>query len=194
MQKDRIYRVYWVYVDGMIDYRTQGYVGVTKENVQHRLLEHFRSNRPVGSIIRDLRNNNEIVKVVELFRGSKEEALAKEYEYRPARFIGWNIMAGGNRATIVCVKCGKTIPKGYTNVNKLCSDCNDYDGRFVVGSKPANYGKGEKYLLISPDGVEHTPEAFTVFCKHNDLTPQNLRKVAKGTRKHHKGWKAIKLS
>jgi len=193
MQKTRLYRVYWIYTEGMSDYKTQGYVGVTKNSIFHRLGQHLHSKRPVGYILRELKDTGIDIKVVELFRGTKEEALDKEYELRPNRYIGWNIQAGGNRSTVVCSNCGKYLPKGYSNSKHLCTECNDYDGKFTKGNTPHNYGKGEKYLLIDPDGNEYRPEVFTLFCKEHNLTPQNLRKVAKGTRKHHKQWKAIKL-
>lgn len=66
---------------------------------------------------------------------------------------------------------------------------NDFKGTFTEH----NYGKGEKYELIDPEGNIYRPEVFTVFCRERGLTPQNLRKVAKGTRKNHKGWLAKKL-
>ena len=57
-----------------------------------------------------------------------------------------------------------------------------------------NYGTGKRYLITDPDGNTYTPESIVEFCREHELTPQNLRKVAKGTRKHHKGWKAVEIS
>lgn len=193
MQKHRMYKVYWIHAEDMEDIRSQGYVGITKNNLHYRFGQHTHSKRPVGHILRELISEGVVLKIVEVYRGTREQAMKKEYELRPKRFIGWNIRAGGNRATIVCVKCGVTIPKGYTNNKKLCSTCHDNDGRFLKGREPWNKGRGEKYMLISPEGIEYIPDVFTTFCKEYDLTPQNIRKVAKGTRKHHKGWTATKL-
>lgn len=106
----------------------------------------------------------EKIEIDQLAMLPKEEALTMEYNLRPNRYIGWNTMAGGNRPT-----------------------------KFTKGHKPANYGKGEHYKLTAPDGTVYIPEAFTVFCREHGLIPQNLRKVAKGLRKHSNGWKAERI-
>jgi hypothetical protein len=192
MVKFRYYKVYWIYTAGMKNMEIEGYIGVTKRNIHYRLEQHFYSTRPVGHILRELGLSN--VKVVEVMRGSFEECMEKERELRPTRFIGWNIRAGGNLTTIHCPQCGEYMPKGSRNTEGVCASCSTNDGRFVAGFEPWNRGKGERYLLIDPSGKQYTPEVFTVFCAEQGITPQNLRKVAKGTRKHHKGWKAIRLS
>lgn len=186
--KHRLYKVYWIKTSDMIDPYTQGYIGITKNNIDKRLGQHKCSKRPIGYQVRHYD-----VSIVELHRGMKEDALELEYHYRPKQNIGWNIMAGGNKTTIVCIECNKELPNGHKNVNKLCSNCNTFKGTFEVGDRPHNYGKGEKYRLTDPDGIMYEPEVFTIFCRDNNLTPQNLRKVAKGNRKHHKGWLAVKL-
>jgi predicted GIY-YIG superfamily endonuclease len=191
MCKHRIYRVYWIKLREHTDILTEGYVGITKHSIAYRLSQHFNSNRPVGSILREI--GKEDIECVEVCRGTKEEAIEKEYQLRSKRYTGWNIMAGGNMFTVVCKECGAHLPKGYRNVRMLCSSCNEDDGRFLKGSIPHNAGLGEKYILIDPEGAIYTPEVFTRFCKEHDLNPQNLRKVAKGTRKHHMGWTATKV-
>lgn len=55
-------------------------------------------------------------------------------------------------------------------------------------------GTGKRYLLTDPEGNTYTPTSLVEFCREHGLTPQNLRKVAKGTRKNHKGWIAKELS
>ena len=47
------------------------------------------------------------------------------------------------------------------------------------------------YEVISPDGVIHIiSEGWKEWCFRNGLNPSNMTKVAKGERKHCKGWKA----
>lgn len=191
MCKHRIYKVYWIKLPEHIDIMKDGYVGITKHSISYRLSQHFNSNRPVGSILREI--GKESIEIVEVTRGTKEEALNKEYLLRPNRFTGWNILAGGNQPTIVCLQCGEHLHKGIRNVNGLCASCNTFKGTFEKGSIPWNTGLGEKYILIDPEGNIHKPEVFTVFCRDNNINPQNIRKVAKGTRKHHKGWTATKI-
>lgn len=168
--KHRLYVLYWIKTSDMTDPMKDGYIGITKNSLATRLSQHRCSKRPIGYQVRA----NEVT-IVELHRGMKEDILELEYKYRYKMDIGWNIMAGGNYGTVRCKKC------------------NEYKGRFEIGNKSHNYGKGEKYILIDPEGIIYEPEVFTKFCNDNNLTPQNLRKVAKGSRKHHKGWKATKV-
>lgn len=53
--------------------------------------------------------------------------------------------------------------------------------------------KGEKWLLTNPDGDEMIIFSLSKFCRDNFLTSSNMKKVAIGERKHHKGWKCKKL-
>lgn len=186
--KHRLYKVYWIRTLDMLDPYKEGYIGITKNQLDKRLGQHKCSKRPIGYQVRQ-----QDVIIEELHRGMKEDALKLEYQYRPLQHIGWNIMAGGNVTTVVCSKCLTELPKGHKNENKLCATCNKYKGTFEEGNIPHNYGKGEKYKLTNPDGIEYMPDVFTVFCREQGLNPQNLRKVAKGNRKHHKGWTAVKL-
>lgn len=185
--KKRLYKVYHIRQKG-VESLSEGYIGITKNNLDFRLSQHFCSKRPVGEILRKL--GKDAVEIVQLAMLPKEEALQMEYELRPRRNMGWNQMAGGGRVTVKCPSCGKHLPKRRSGT--YCIDCRDT--RFQKGHTPHNYGQGEKYKLIDPEGNVYYPEAFTAFCREHNLTPQNLRKVAKGQRKHHKGWKAVRLT
>jgi group I intron endonuclease len=46
----------------------------------------------------------------------------------------------------------------------------------------------KSYICISPQGVKYTTNNIIEFSTQNNLTPQNMRSVAKGKRKHHKNW------
>lgn len=184
--KNRIYKVYHIRLIGNTNLG-EGYIGITKNSLKFRLQQHTTSKRPVGKILRSLKPDE--YEIVELFRGNKEFALAKEYELRPERYMGWNVMAGGGVTTVKCPICGKPLPKRKTGA--MCEQCNP--SKFTKGHKPHNYGCGEKYELTDPEGNKYYPEAFTVFCREHNLNPQNLRKVAKGLRKHSNGWIAKKV-
>ena len=184
--KTRLYKVYHIHVKGNTNLN-EGYVGVTRHSLTYRLGQHFCSKRPVGTILRALGREN--IEIDQLAMLPKEEALNMEYNLRPNRYIGWNAMAGGNRRTVFCPICGKPMPKRRSGT--VCATCKPT--KFTKGYKPANYGKGEHYKLTAPDGTVYIPEAFTVFCREHGLIPQNLRKVAKGLRKHSNGWKAERI-
>jgi len=177
----RLHKVYHIRIKGNTDLR-EGYIGITRRSLPYRLGQHFNSKRPVGTILRNL--GREAVEIVEVTRGYKEYALNVEYILRPSMNEGWNVRAGGDAFTVVCPQCGRYLPKRKTGT--ICADCQQT--QFSKGHIPHNAGMGERYTLISPEGTLYNPEVFTRFCKENNLTPQNLRKVAKGTRKNHKGW------
>ena len=47
------------------------------------------------------------------------------------------------------------------------------------------------YIIQDPQGNMFVlAHSFTKFCKDNELSRHNLRKVAEGSRSHHKFWKA----
>lgn len=185
-EKTELFKVYHIRLKGNTDTK-EGYIGITQRSLAFRLCQHFNSTRPVGKKLRSL--GRDAVEIVLLATLPQDKAEELEFTLRPSLSIGWNIRAGGNRATVCCPSCGKKLPNRKTG--SYCQDCRDM--RFRPGHKPFNYGQGEKYQLIDPEGNIHQPEAFTVFCQENNLTPQNLRKVAQGVRTHHKGWIAIKL-
>ena len=185
--KTRLYKVYHIHEKGNNDL-SSGYVGITRRSLSYRLSQHFCSTRPVGEILRKLGRENVEITLIKML--PKAEALNMEYVLRPALNIGWNRMAGGNFATVRCPVCDKPMPKRRTGT--VCREC--FDTRFKNGDMPHNYGTGKRYLITDPDGNTYTPESLVEFCREHGLTPQNLRKVAKGTRKHHKGWKAVEIS
>jgi hypothetical protein len=184
--KTRLYKVYHIRLKNNPNIN-DGYVGVTRRSLSCRLSEHFCSKRLIGKILRTL--NRDEIEIIEVIRLEKESALNLEYQLRPKQFIGWNDRAGGNRATVKCPSCGKPLPK--RRGGSYCEDCNNC--KFHKGHIPHNYGQGEKYKLTDPQGNVYYPEVFTVFCRDYDLIPQNLRKVSKGKRNHHKGWHAVRL-
>ncbi len=175
--------MYHIRLKGVID-TNEGYIGITRRSLPYRLGQHFNSKRPVGKTLRSL--GRDAIEIVQLAFLPKDKAEELEYNLRPSLHLGWNIRAGGNRTTVRCIMCGKPLA-----CRRTCQDC--HDTRFQPNHKPFNYGKGERYQLTSPEGMVYTPEALTVFCKEHNLTPQNIRKVANGTRKHHKGWTVIRL-
>lgn len=186
-EKTRLYKVYHIHEKENTNVN-EGYVGITRRSLSYRLEQHMCSKRPVGTILRSLGKKNIVIDQLAML--PKEQALMLEYQLRPKLNIGWNVRAGGDRFTVVCPICGKRLVHRKTGT--ICATCQPTT--FHKGDIPHNYGKGEHYILTSPEGVVYRPLAFTVFCREHDLTPQNLRKVAKGTRKHSKGWKAERIA
>lgn len=188
-EKTRLYKVYHIHVTGNNNLE-EGYIGVTRRSLSYRLGQHMNSKRPVGKILREL--GKDAVEITQLAFLPKEEALAKEFKLRPKLNMGWNTLAGGNQKTLYCPMCGKSMPH-KPKKTILCWDC--YSAMLSIGFQKNNsYGKGEHYRLFAPDGTVYEPEAFTVFCSEHNLNPQNLRKVAKGERKHSKGWRAERIT
>ena len=183
--KTRLYKVYHIRIkdNGNLD---EGYIGVTRRSLSYRLSQHMCSPRPVGEILRKL--GKEAVEIRQLAILPKDEALAMEYKLRPKLNKGWNSRAGGNEATLLCPSCGKPMPH-KPKKTLFCWEC--YKNLLSIGFIKGNTaGTSEHYRLTAPDGTVYEPQFFTDFCREHDLTSQNIRKVAKGKRKHHKGWLA----
>ncbi|WP_295789467.1 hypothetical protein [uncultured Veillonella sp.] len=184
--KTRLYKVYFIHELGEVDIN-KGYIGITRRSLQYRLGQHMNSQKLVGRKLREL--GRDFVVIEQLAMLPKDKALDMEYQLRPRRHMGWNVMAGGNKKTVRCPMCGKYLPKRKEGT--ICQTCRPT--KFQIGHTPANFGTGEKYRLVSPEGITYEPVSLTQFCRENNLTAQNIRKVAKGKRKHHKGWTAVKI-
>lgn len=50
-----------------------------------------------------------------------------------------------------------------------------------------------KWIFIDPEGNEHRVNNFRGFCKEHGLDDGRMYNTYTGARKHHKGWKAIRL-
>ena len=151
---------------------TQGYIGITC-NINQRIRQHRCAGR--------LTSDKELVL---LCVGTKDYCLDMEYKLRPEPNMGDNQNSGGEYRTQY--KRPNTIIEGRPSRATGKPPMT----RFTKGQIPHNYGTGQSYILTSPDGEEFLVVSLCTFCKEYNLTPQNLRKVAKGERKYHKGWKA----
>lgn len=167
------HKVYHIHVVGNDDVM-QGYIGVTGD-----FTARMRSHKHTGML-----NSERCVTV--LAQGSKEECYAIEYKLRPQDGIGWNKGKGGYRNAGLIKKGERINP--LTEIKR--GEHLSLSTEFKRGQTPHNKGAGKDYMFTDPEGNEHLVTCITDFCTANNLTPQNMRKVARGLRKHHKGWKA----
>ena len=49
--------------------------------------------------------------------------------------------------------------------------------------------RGQEYILISPEGVEHYIKGLCAFCREHGLNHANMSSVLAGRHAHHKGWR-----
>jgi hypothetical protein len=66
--------------------------------------------------------------------------------------------------------------------------------RGIPCSEAAIASTAKRFLIIFPDGHEEEIINMRKFCRENDLSYRNMKRVLRGERKQHKGFKAIKLS
>jgi len=68
-------------------------------------------------------------------------------------------------------------------------------GRNLSDEHKANIkvSMSKKWLVVSPDGFEHTTRDMKDFCIKNNLDYSCMSQVNKGRIKHHKGWTCNKL-
>ena len=76
-------------------------------------------------------------------------------------------------------------------LSKLTKEKFAIDSEYRMRHKLAVQSKCSKLYdgFISPDGIIYSPVFnLTEFCNVHNLTQQNMDKLAKGYRRHHKGW------
>jgi len=145
-----------------------GYVGVTR-GLRRRLYQHRASG---------LFAERTVLRI--LLVGTEDDCLKLERQLRPEKGMGWNKAEGGWN------HCTGTI--GH-EARIAAGERHSPATEFYKGQPAHNAGSTE-YLLTDPNGNEYMVHNLTAFCKAKNLTRENLRKVARGTRKHHKGWTA----
>jgi predicted GIY-YIG superfamily endonuclease len=168
------HKVYHIHYESNPDLM-QGYIGVTSD-----LKQRIRSHRASGMLKKG-------DTVTTLYVGSREDCYALEEKLRPSDGIGRNKSKGG------LINCSSIRPG-----QRLSPDTEFKKGQhhsksteFRKGVTPHNKGKGKDYILTDPEGKEYYVSCISDFCRAHNLTAQNIRKVAKGERNFHKGWKAV---
>lgn len=92
--------VYWIHLPEHTDMFTEGYIGITKHNAQHRFQGHVyaarRSDKSsvIGNVIRKYGPGNLIVDTLVIC--TEEYAAWLETKLRPEKGIGWNMAVGGD--------------------------------------------------------------------------------------------------
>jgi len=81
-----MYKLYWIRNEDHTNPYAEGYIGITKRVVKHRLNEHKIRRDDL-----DLSNTT----IETLHTGTKQEMSNLEEQYRPASWIGWNKAKGG---------------------------------------------------------------------------------------------------
>jgi len=79
------------------------------------------------------------------------------------------------REHIEKLKIANSRPRGQMSIQSRLSKCN-------------------KYLIISPDGIEYKIKGLKDFCKEHTLNLSQMRRVSKGVLETYKGWKCITLT
>lgn len=74
------------------------------------------------------------------------------------------------------------------DLTKILTPAQEYQRRSKISASQRAGSRGFFYKLVSPTGSIHVTINLTEFCKIYQLNRQNLEKVAKGERNHHKGW------
>ena len=154
---------------------TRGYVGVTND-IRFRMYGHKKTGMLTAGR-----------EFVVLHTGDMGSCLALEASLRPVPGIGWNTMEGGWNK----IQPGYHLSKEtQIKPNQRLSPATE----FISGQVPHNFNTGKHYLVTDPFGETYYVESLCKFAEAHNLTPQNLRKVAKGQRAAHKGWTAKEVS
>lgn len=90
-----MYYIYWIKRKSYTDPESEGYIGFS-DNPERRLLEHKNSKNKKSRVFNYINKYGDIILEVLYSFENKYDALRKEKELRPKKYIGWNIAIGGN--------------------------------------------------------------------------------------------------
>lgn len=79
------------------------------------------------------------------------------------------------------------------DLTKILTPDQEHQRRSKISTSQRSGSRGFFYKLVSPTGSIHVTINLTEFCKTHQLNRQNLEKVARGERNHHKGWVAERM-
>ena len=79
------------------------------------------------------------------------------------------------------------------DLTKILTPDQEHQRRSKISTSQRSGSRGFFYKLVSPTGSIHVTINLTEFCKTHQLNRQNLKKVARGERNHHKGWVAERM-
>lgn len=148
-----MYSVYWIRRKNYTDVLNEGYVGVSND-IEYRFSQHRSNNSRVGNAIR--KYDDVVIDVIYCFENLKE-ALQKEKELRPKKYIGWNIAIGGQippsikDQTPIHEKISKTVKK--MGMNPYSEKTHDIK---TVAKRVKSYKANKQKWIHNPQTGEMT--------------------------------------
>lgn len=79
------------------------------------------------------------------------------------------------------------------DVTKILSPEQEHQRCLKISASKCAGSKGFFYKLTSSTGTIYVTINLTEFCRNHQLIRQNIEKVARGERNHHKGWTAERI-
>ena len=153
------YYVYWYKLPEHKNPMKEGYIGITN-NMERRDAEH-RRNKHNTHFANALAKYDNISYSVLHTVAKKEEALALEYEYRPALNIGWNYAVGGedtlkstaSRPITVYHKDNYVVTVTYPSIKSAAKALNVTEGSLRARKyrQTTSYSKKGWAILHSPE-------------------------------------------
>jgi hypothetical protein len=90
--------VYWIHAPEHKDMLNEGYIGITKNGVNHRWRQHSRDIRNPNNphkVYKTLRQQDTLIFEIVLIAESRQYCEDIENKLRPTYGIGWNVATGG---------------------------------------------------------------------------------------------------
>lgn len=163
--------VYWIRLLDHVDYKTQGYIGVSN-NFNYRLHQHktktIKHDSHFGRSINKYGWDNLVKEII--FEGSNDECYNKENELRPLYNIGWNEAIGGlKRSNSKFIDYKNRINRGWI-YDKNGINNPFYNKKHSDSSKLKISKNKCKSIITTPDGIFYGFNAVARFYTIHKLT------------------------
>ena len=197
-----MYKIYWIKYPEHTDPFSDGYIGLTSQDLDKRFNEHKHNNKNKHLKNRCRKEKVEIKCLLENL--SQEEAKKIEEIYRPNENIGWNINKGGTKppSKLGWKPSEETLRKRSTSLKgiprtdawkKRLSDAKKGEGNGMYGKKipctderklsiiVAKYKNREENLKLALDLLENSNHRIREISKLTGISTSVICKIKKET-------------
>lgn len=184
--------LYWIHTKDQTDFKSEGYIGVTKQPVSRRFSQHKRDSlrnslrrkgKTIPTLSKAFIKHGEALLVDTLVEADYEYVLELEALLRPSLRIGWNVCQGGGKPYEGKGGSRKEIMKDYYESNPHPATLKNPWEIPAAKNSQLLWAKADEVYLAWQEGKSETVTSRLVGCTSRSTTIRSMFKL------FSQGWK-----